>query len=616
MNRGPRRLPVALCLALTVATVLARPAFAHARLLRSNPGDGAVLSAAPRELYLWFDEPIAVTLSTARLLAADGESAGFVTLRAHPADPHLVIAALPDAAPGIYSLAWTVFSEVDSHITQGTLVYGINQAVGASDRSDSAAPQVAWPEAVLGGLLFGLEAALIGAWCAGSWLLQPGRFLAAETLVRAGQERAWQFGQGAAVAAWLAGLAWLGWQWRVLGGVSLDQVLGARFGVLWLARQSLLLILVLAFVAARRGLGWGAVSAGVALLALAAVQALDGHAAGLVEGSEWAMAGQALHWLAGGAWMGTLGVAWWITRPWLGGTELTRTAARAVWRRFGLLAVLGVAVLGATGLYAAGRQVASLDAWLATLYGQVLAGKMALSVGLGLAGLANALILHPGLAVGVAGWLPDRASQWVADRRRSRALSLGLELTLGLMVLSLAGLLTATPPARGPEFAAPDEAGPLPPSLTQAADDLIVNWSIRPNEPGLNRLALGVFNTRRPAPADILRVQVRLTYLGQALSPVILIAEPLGEGRYQVDTSAVSLAGPWQAEVVVRRAAMEDSRAVFGWSVEPLTVTAPPRPVVISNAPLAGLLNWLALGVLAAGLLAAWSAARRGGPAE
>jgi hypothetical protein len=65
--------------------------------------------------------------------------------------------------------------------------------------------------------------------------------------------------------------------------------------------------------------------------------------------------------------------------------------------------------------------------------------------------------------------------------------------------------------------------------------------------------------------------------------------------------------------VVVRRAGLEDSRAAFDWRVEPLTLTAPPRPVVVSNAPLDGLLSWLALGVLVASLAAVALAARQAG---
>ena len=69
-----------------------------------------------------------------------------------------------------------------------------------------------------------------------------------------------------------------------------------------------------------------------------------------------------------------------------------------------------------------------------------------------------------------------------------------------LALLLLAATLGAIQPARGFEFDPP--AATAVPTMTTNADDLIVTFALKPNQPGRNFVSLGVFDTRRPAPAS------------------------------------------------------------------------------------------------------------------
>jgi copper transport protein len=133
--------------------------------------------------------------------------------------------------------------------------------------------------------------------------------------------------------------------------------------------------------------------------------------------------------------------------------------------------------------------------------------------------------------------------------------------------------------------------------LTLPADDLLVTLAIRPNKPGLNILSVDVLNTRRPAPAEILRVLVRLTYLEEDLGTQTVILDSEDSETYRLSTSLLSLPGAWRAQVAVRRYGLEDSVADFDWQVESLAPAAPPRPVILSNAPLGPALTVLAVGL-------------------
>jgi copper transport protein len=325
-----------------------------------------------------------------------------------------------------------------------------------------------------------------------------------------------------------------------------------------------------------------------------------------------------MHLLAAGVWVGSALVMVVALLPLLRShRQHWREVALNGLRRFGPVAFVSVGILATTGLYNASRQVASVDAWIATLYGQVLAGKTLLFLGIGLAGLINSALLHPRVAAAVAATL-RRPSGWVPFNIQRLPILLVAEAAFGLTALAATGWLTATPPARGPEFAPPRLAAKAPASMTVPVDDLIVNLQIRPNQPGPNLVSIGAFNTRRPAPAEIIRVMLRLTYNDKDLGTQTLIAEPEGEGRYRLNTSMLSLAGAWHAQVVVRRSGMEDSLAEFDWRVEPFSPSAPPRPVILSNQPLEPVLMWLALGMLGITLAATLTLVRlrKGAPAS
>jgi copper transport protein len=177
--------------------------------------------------------------------------------------------------------------------------------------------------------------------------------------------------------------------------------------------------------------------------------------------------------------------------------------------------------------------------------------------------------------------------------------------SLAAIIFVASSAITAAPPARGPEFAPPRPAENFPSTLTLTADDLLVALSIRPNKPGPNIVSVDVLNTRRPPPAEILRVLVRLAYRDRDLGTQTLIVEPEDADTYRLRTDALSLAGAWQAQVAVRRKGMEDSVADFDWQVESLAPSAPPRPVVVSSTPIEPTLTVLAVGLAVCTVLAA-----------
>ena len=256
---------------------------------------------------------------------------------------------------------------------------------------------------------------------------------------------------------------------------------------------------------------------------------------------------------------------------------------REAWRAFGPLGAACVAVLAVTGVYGMAGEVASLDAALRTTYGRALLGKSGLFLAMGLVGLCSSAVLHHAVArstravlrrpvawlsAGAAGpspsspWRPGSASpswRWrpsLQPRRQRSALA-----------------------SRRPLTPCPRRAAP--PRGTSLS-------ACRPTPTGRERTCCGC-----APPAHAGRCRTTSTWCWPGSSPAAgtgasavetVQLAAVGDGTYEASTSVLGQAGTWQAEVVVRRAGVEDVTAGFDWEL-PL---ANRRPRLVSDRPWGG----------------------------
>ncbi len=140
---------------------------------------------------------------------------------------------------------------------------------------------------------------------------------------------------------------------------------------------------------------------------------------------------------------------------------------------------------------------------------------------------------------------------------------------------------------------------------------MLITLIVKPNLPGPNVFSILATSTRRPPPADVLRVIVRFTYLQEDYGTVTVDAEPDGEDRYRIGGNYFSLPGPWLVEIAVRRQGLEDAVARFEWNVAPSNAS---RPVLISNQPWETLLSIIAAGLFiltSVAVLGSWLTQKR-----
>jgi copper transport protein len=396
---------------LGLALIVPGAAGAHSDLVRSQPASGARLEAPPQQVRLWFSEPVERRYARVVVVGPAGEPVPAGELRAIPDEPTGVELRPEIAASGEYRVSWRVLSRVEGHVTQGEFAFrlgapgiGASPAVPAGKASTSGEPPYdPWLRAV---------AFLSAAWIVGGALFT--RFVVRDVAL----PRSLVVGP-AAVLLLASCLQTLTWAFEAAERFSeLPGVLDTRLGRLFLLRNLAAGGVVLAAVFRPPARLWPG-------LAYLATVSLGSHAAaagdGLAPLLDWA------HQVGAAAWAGGL-----AHLAWLGWRRPGSVHWRGALVRFSVLAVVSVAVLGATGLYRAWQAVGSMEALTETGFGRLLSLKIVLA---GVAFLLGAWHF--------VGWRRGPAS-----RGGSAPKSLLVEAGALVSVLWVTGLLTTHVPAR------------------------------------------------------------------------------------------------------------------------------------------------------------------------
>ena len=104
------------------------PALAHALLVKAEPPRRAVLTEAPSQIRLWFNEEIEGAYSSLVVLDAEKKSVTEVTLHLAPDDRKSIVLPLPGLASGKYSVTFRVLS-VDGHVVESSFDFTVKGKV-------------------------------------------------------------------------------------------------------------------------------------------------------------------------------------------------------------------------------------------------------------------------------------------------------------------------------------------------------------------------------------------------------------------------------------------------------------------------------------------------------
>jgi copper transport protein len=562
-------------LALDVGT--ARPASAHATVVRTTPADGARLAAAPTEATVLFDEDVSLGAGYARAL--DGAGRRVDTGNAEVRDGLLTVPLRDGLPEGSYVVTWRVVS-ADSHPVSGAVsfVVGTGQllppaAVGSGGSAVDPAVATVLPLARWLGYLglalgLGVPAFLLVCWPAG-WAVPRMRRLTGAGL--------------AAVAA--GGLLSVLLQGPYAAGSGLSSVLdpqllsatvGSAYGRTVLLRvllSGVLAAVLLPVWRARRAPGRGP-AAVFAVLALGLVLSTAGvghPVAGELPGL--AVAVTTVHVAAMSGWLGGLAAL-------LGGAlvrGLPLAALRPVLTRWSRAAFWLVTALVLSGVLQSVREVGTPSALVHSTYGWVLLAKLAVVLVVLVAAAlsrdwvqtrlgagprppaSRRRVVAQAFAAGPAAPVPQPGGPGEHDEDvDDAAVPVGLlrrsvlvEAAGALVVLALSAVLVGTPPAKATAAAPPVEVT-LP---LQAAGGSTGNGSVEvsltPATPGPTSLHLFLYDDagRLIQPRDI---SASLTEPDQQIGPLPVELAGAGPGHYVGEGTTLPAAGTWTLTVTVR----------------------------------------------------------------
>jgi copper transport protein len=560
--RAPRSAAVAASAALAILVALAllvvgaRPADAHAALLETTPFDGQTVEQAPEQVSWTFNEPVQSTTGALRIFNAAGERVD-TGEQTQAAPEQLAVGLGEDVGDGSYVATYRVTS-ADGHVIRGAFVFQVGDGTGVDDETLAA---------LFGGgdggvaLLAGVvrAAGYLGALVLGGallWAVVVGRRRPDE------QDRATTWARRGAILAAVAALLAVPVQAMLTSGSGLEalvdgrvlgETLASSVGIGALVR----LVAAVAVVALlARPCPTARDLAGVAGLVVLGSFLVDGHTRTGEPG--WLLLlGDAVHLLAGAAWLGGLVVLAGLVRtrrqeddP-IGAADLvSRFSRTAVW------SLVAVTVAGTAMSWALVRQPRALTS---TDYGWTLLVKVALVVVVILVGAYNNRRLVPAVAraatpAGGAVDTTDTSATADADRRarigRAAWGQLGrtvrFEVAVLVAVLGVTAFLVNLRPAA-------EEAG-----ITGAFDtlvaipdtDLQLNLVVDPNRVGFNEIHFYILDrTGRPV-SDLQDVRVRLTQPERDIGPIVREPFVAGPGHWQLDGNDLGVPGEWQIELV------------------------------------------------------------------
>ena len=569
---------LACVLALAVQSQVAE---AHANLVRSEPAANSTLDASPDRITIWFTEPMEAGFSEIQVLNSAGARVDGEDSAVDANDLTVMSVSVPTLPDGTYTVAWRNLSTIDGHSLRGAYIFSVGEPLSETSAAQASDVPILWsPEepyirwivllsalALTGGLVFELLVSAPVLIAAGTrsplGRLRP-------RLRSRSQRLLWL----ALIAFLAASVAQLLTQVVAAFDIPLAEAAGApairllqetdwgrmwqyRAGLAVLAAALFLLPLIVRFRRSPRQerlLGITLWLALIASLGILLTISMTSHAAATLGIARYALANDVLHLTAAAVWVGGLMQLIANTPLFVHGISenARRQALSRLVRRFSVAAALSVVLLIVTGTYSAWAQVTD-PAALDTPYGRALVAKVAVIAALLLVAAINLIWIRPRLRG------RNSAARWL--RRTVVA-----EVVLAVIVILAVGFLTALEPARqvASRVLALQQQEL---TFTDSVEGADITLKIDPGRVGANTFTVRLADRFGNPIDDATDVRLRITYLDADFGEESVPTVNIGGGDYELAYSTMSIAGAYQAELLVQRPDAFDARTAFRFEV-------------------------------------------------
>ncbi len=114
---------------------------AQAILLRSDPGQNAMLNSAPTQVRMWFSEDLSSGNSTATIVNTSNRRIDLNNAHISSTDyAEMDVALQPILAPGTYSVLWTTQSADDGYVLRGSFLFSVTEPNGTVPKTNGPLP--------------------------------------------------------------------------------------------------------------------------------------------------------------------------------------------------------------------------------------------------------------------------------------------------------------------------------------------------------------------------------------------------------------------------------------------------------------------------------------------
>lgn len=532
-------------------------ASAHAVLISTDPGSGAVVATVPATVSLAFSEPVVVADDGVRVFGPDGAEVdnGHTVALGRSTTVGVGLLRGDKQPQGTFTVSWRVIS-ADSHPVAGAFTFSVGHP-SASRPPAAAQPRGSSTVGVVYGVAraaaFAFYALLVGS-IAFVLLCWPGAITGRDV------RRVMLVGWAGLLAMSIATLLLQGPYGNGLGldrlfdSAIVSQTLGSPLGAALTARLLLLalaggyLVLLCAWLGhlERRGRAcFGALGVTLAVGLACTWAAADHAAVGLQPAI--ALPVDVVHLLTMGLWLGGLVTLVVVLRPASTTNADAQAAPQRAVHRFSSIATGSIVTLIATGSYQSWRQLGSWAAFGSTDYGRLLLVK------LGLFALMLLVALRSHQAA------RDRLTVFCHRLPRTSTLrrSVLAEAALGAVVLGVTAMLVNAEPGRTATAAPPgpvhrviryDTGGP------NGRGQFTVD--VDPAAAGPNTVRVTV-EDRDGAPHDV--AELHSTFTVRQLGPFPVALQHTAPGEYIAHAVQLPYSGTWQLRVTVRTSDIDET---------------------------------------------------------
>jgi streptogramin lyase/putative copper export protein len=512
-------------------------------------------------------------------------------------DPTIMTISLPDLPSGIYTVVWRAASATDGHFTSGSFAFGVGNVTLSSEPTQGNSSSFTFPspvEIVARWLDFLSEAVFFGGavFVLAVWMpvkSDDSLNIEDETdrKVIFGTTGLLKISVWVALAATVASL--IIQTVTFAGYTSADQLLisagtivsSTRFGTDWVLRVVAIFaaVLILRFRAIRRSRKPWICALAIGGFLLLTTSLTSHNAASTAYLPVLNLASDSLHLIAVAVWVGGLvHIASVLTC--LNQLKQERRLLSELIRRFSSLAVVSVGVIGLTGLYSLLLEVGTLSALFSTGYGILVLAKMSLFAPMIVLGALNQFKVYNELTNRKACSQPDSKSLF-----RRFDFSIRSEVAIGMIILMIVGVLTASSPVSQIATATPSyNAQPI---VLKGSTEEGINVTLRvfPLQVGSNQFEVDFSNPQGTPVNDITGVSVKFRFLDRNIGETTATAVKTNTARYSFDGTYLSLPGNWQLEASAQRSRGYDIIAGFQIDVPSLSVRFSELPLSSESQP-------------------------------